>query len=432
MKKLYSSVFSICLIASLTAQPIVDEKFQYGVANGDLTTVSGGNWVQTGTLETNPIQYTAGSNLSFPGFVPAGGLVTLASTGGQDVNRTVPAYTSGSIYYSALVNVSSTQGVGDYFMHFSVSSTTTTFLGRVFVRGGTTPGTIQFGVMKNSGGATPYASQEFALNTTYAVVVEYTFVEGGTTNDSVSLFVFDASTGVPVTEPETPLISQMANTDASSIAAIALRQGVASAAPTVRVDDITFADTWSGVVALLPARLIDFQVSLDGQQRPVTRFRVDNDGSVNSFDIESSTDGSAFSRVTTIAAGDRRGVTDFSFQSPQVQNASLVYYRLRMNYRAGTSTYSKVIPVRLLQKGKLLIAPNPVSENGSFTIAVPALGDKPNRLTILSGAGQLMYRTTLAAGTRQLSLTLPTLTAGVYRVVLDNGTELQSVPLVVR
>src|SRR5207249_1747715 len=92
------------------------------------------------------------------------------------------------VYAAALVNISSAQATGDYF--FNLLNTSSTFAGRVFVKLASA-GVINFGLGKSS---TPtYSSTSFALNTTYLIVVKYTFNTGSSTDDLNSLWVLQES-----------------------------------------------------------------------------------------------------------------------------------------------------------------------------------------------------------------------------------------------
>src|SRR5262249_50821003 len=99
-----------------------------------------------------------------------------------------------------------------------------------------------FGVGKASG-SPAYSPFSYSLNTTYLIVVKYTFNTGSTTDDTASLFVNPALGG---TEPSATIsgVTDTA-TDLTAISALGLRQGTAGNMPTVKIDGIRVATSWS-------------------------------------------------------------------------------------------------------------------------------------------------------------------------------------------
>ncbi len=218
--------------------PLLDENFEYGDTPGDLTAVSGGNWVAHSGAGNGPVQYQT-SSLSFPGYGSSGigGSATFAGTGSEDVHRTFPDQTAGDVYYAALVNLSAATSTGTYFLHLSDGGTSN-FRGRFFARDSS--GTLQFG-LSSSGSTGTYSDVPFAYNTTYLVVVKFNV----TTGDS-ALYVLDTFSP---TEPDTPLLTSTGT--GYHMLAICIRQGANG--PTGIVDGIRVATTWDEVVGNPPA-----------------------------------------------------------------------------------------------------------------------------------------------------------------------------------
>jgi hypothetical protein len=214
---------------------LLNEQFDYGVSPGELLTVSSGNWLITGSSITNPIQYVT-SSLSMTNYPSngVGGGATLTTTG-QDVRRqfSSPAISSGVVYSSTLVSISSAQTNGDYFLHFSDGGTSN-FYCRVYAKDD--GGVLRFGFFPASG--TPvYSTNTYAYNTTYIVVLRYDF-----STATASLFVLSSVSG---TEPGTPTLSGVAGTPSAGLSHMGLRQGTASNAPALSVDGIRVALNWA-------------------------------------------------------------------------------------------------------------------------------------------------------------------------------------------
>jgi hypothetical protein len=204
------------------------------------------SWAITGTSVVNPIAVANNSS--------GNGNVTLATTG-QDVNRVANGSmgaTSGSVYLSADINVTSASSTGDYFLHMG-DGTSTDFFDRLYVK---STGTGTFSMALSTSSGTPAAGTYGAnLNTgtLYHIVAEYDFVAGAT-NDTATLYVNPASGSDPIVGSGTAYMAGITEgADATDITSVNLRQG--STSPVVVVDNIVLAVT-DPVVVPEPASLI--------------------------------------------------------------------------------------------------------------------------------------------------------------------------------
>lgn len=221
------------------ATRVMNENFEYTVASA----LTANGWTQSGTTTTNPISVVS-TGLSLTGYPASGGNGVAMMSTGQDVYKSFTAQASGSVYLAFLVNLSAVQATGDYFIGLSPSTLQTNYFTRLHAK--TSGAGYQIGVKKNNETATVYGSSVFDLNTTYLVVVKYTFNAASTTDDVVNVFVF-ADSNVPASEPVTAEIlnmSEATKTDASDLGFVSLRQGSGTAAPTLTIDGIRVAGTW--------------------------------------------------------------------------------------------------------------------------------------------------------------------------------------------
>lgn len=177
-----------------------------------------------------------------------GNATMLNVTGADSYKPFTQADSTGSFYCSFMINVESAQ-LGEYFLAYLPNNSTTFYSGRVMAR--MNGSDLQFGITKGAATDTTQAgiwtTAPYALNTTYLMVLKFTFVEGGTNNDQVSLFVF--SSGVPATEP-TPTVGPLTfpSGDPGNIGRVALRQGVANRSPVLNIDGIRVAKTWNNIL----------------------------------------------------------------------------------------------------------------------------------------------------------------------------------------
>lgn len=248
MKKLFTSFKLIAAIFFLSLfitnsgfGQLLTEDFSYSA--GALLTANG--WTAHSGAGSNAITVTS-PGLTYAGYIGSGiGNAVTLTTSGEDDNKVLSSsQNSGSLYMSCMVKVTSSTTTGDYFLHFIQG--TSSFYGRLFVKKDAS-GNLAFGITRGSGTAN-YTGFNYSLNTTYLIVIKYTFVTG-TTNDVADLFINPVING---TEPSPTITNNdLASTDAASIAGVALRQGTASSAPVVAVDGIRAGTSWNSVVPLI-------------------------------------------------------------------------------------------------------------------------------------------------------------------------------------
>jgi len=233
-------------ICADAAFPFV-ENFDYTAS----TTLTNNCWTAHSGGGTNPVTVSAGT-ITYPGYLSSGigNEVSLVTGTGEDINRTFTAQTSGDVYASFLVNISSATTTGDYFFHLGQTAIGTTFRGRVFVIRDAS-NNLAFGIAQST--AVPnYTTYSYALNTTYLVVLKYSIVSGAT-NDIAAIYINPAlNAAIPASGWITN--TDAAGTDLSEVWSIALRQGGSTSAPDVKLDGIRVATTWVDIVGpLAPA-----------------------------------------------------------------------------------------------------------------------------------------------------------------------------------
>ena len=127
-------ILSVLLIAGFSTnvkgQLLMEENFAYPV--GDLLTAHG--WAAHSGSGTNAITTTAAS-ISYANYQSSGiGEEITMVTSGEDVNKQFTAQTSGAVYASCLVNITSASATGDYFFHLGAATMGTYFKARLFVK----------------------------------------------------------------------------------------------------------------------------------------------------------------------------------------------------------------------------------------------------------------------------------------------------------
>ncbi|NDK57611.1 T9SS type A sorting domain-containing protein [Pontibacter fetidus] len=192
-----------------------------------------------------------------------------------------------------------------------------------------------------------------------------------------------------------------------------------------------------GDITPLPVELLSFkgkatQSGIDLEWE--TASEKDNDR----FEVERSQDGKTFSKIGEVAGAGTTSIKQNYDYTDYVSNTGTFHYRLRQIDFDGTTSYSKIVSVRLKALpggGKLAVYPNPAL--GSIvTVSVAGTGADVNGgiLQIVDMSGRQMYVHQVAAGTRQLKVQLQELglPKGMYVVNLVQGTDKQTQKLIIQ
>jgi hypothetical protein len=230
--------FSICASAQ---QKILFEEFTSPV--GTLLTALG--WSQSLTATANPLTITS-PGLTFPGMKTQGNALTIQASG-QDCYAAFTAQSTGSLYVSFLMQLSTAGSAGDYFIALSQSTAQTNYFARLYAKPSGTGFII--GITKNAEGYA-FGTTVFNFNTTYLVVVKHTFNATATNDDLESVYVF--STALPAVEPTTGEIYNYVGsnkTDPADLGIVTLRQGMGSPlAPALIIDELMISNSWSTII----------------------------------------------------------------------------------------------------------------------------------------------------------------------------------------
>jgi len=242
MKKITLLLSFIACVGFMQAQLLVNENFDYAVATPMVGT---GGWAIVGTSVVNPLTVT-GASITYPGYPTSGiGQELTVANNGQDITKPFTAQFTGDIYYSVLVNLS-TALTGDYFIHLGETGSTSIFFARIYVK--LDVDKIAFGILNATGGtySPTYTASTYDLNTTYLLVVKVNAVT------AVSSIIVNPVLG---TEPTTGWTEN--TTGGTTVPSVTLgvgeiniRQGSSTSAPTLKLDGIRVATSWSALFTL--------------------------------------------------------------------------------------------------------------------------------------------------------------------------------------
>ena len=233
MKKFYSLLFLV--VTSVSFGQILTDSFNYP----DNALLTDNGWTVHSGGTTEPIDVGASNGLTYAGYNTTVGNAARLDNNGQDVNKAFTApVTTGNVYFSFLVNVSS--AVEGYFVHLGPGGTATSpYAARVFVKPSVNAGKINFGFSNTSTASYAATPTDFDLNTTYLIIVKAEISSTG----AASMWV--KSTGVPTSEAAAGAPEHTTSgSGVTSVNAFYLRQY--NAGLVAAIDEVKVYTTWFG------------------------------------------------------------------------------------------------------------------------------------------------------------------------------------------
>ena len=241
----------IGLAHTAPAAPLIYDEFNY--ADGALLVTGAPTWVISGSATANPVQ-VGGASLVYAGLgrsESANNSVTLVSDGNtspqrEEVLQTFPDVTSGALYFSFLLNVTSapTLNTGATALVALREGTGTNVRGNVSITGGTVAGTFQLAISHwSTNFANMVKSTDLTAGTTYFVVLKTTL-----SAPSVTTLYLNPVAGA--VEPAATLTYATTNdSDYTGVAmsGIVMRQRRFAGAFTAEIDAVRVADNWADV-----------------------------------------------------------------------------------------------------------------------------------------------------------------------------------------
>ncbi len=248
MKKLY---FIITLLAfSLSGwSQLLTEPFNYTPhATSGLSAQSQAGSNPWAIINTGDSILVDATSLTYPGLAASTGNKVKYDGSGTDYYTNFTSQTSGSVYYSFILNVSSLgtlNTTGGYFTGLIQSGSTTLFGAAVWTRLSTTAGKYNVGVSTRSAAASTisWLPADLTPGTPVFIVAAYDMV-AGTGNDVARIWLNTAAIGGA--EPAADATA-VPNTDLSSVARVFLRQDNANATPFIELDELRVGVTWADV-----------------------------------------------------------------------------------------------------------------------------------------------------------------------------------------
>lgn len=245
----YSSVTKLsALVGSLLACHCAEANLLFSEAFNYSSGVDLGGQVNPGNSTAwsggNSVLAIGSGNLTYPGLQDQGGndLIYTSGTASSTTYNTYSAVTSGSVYFSFLIDATTLPTANNYLMALNPGTTTPGGSGDALSLYVGASGTgYKIGVRTTGGGTgAAYAPEVLALNSSYFIVAELTL---GSPN-AVSLF-FDPTPGG--SQPGTPDSTQTSSTAIASVDDIGFKAQSSAAAGDFAIDNLLIGTAWADV-----------------------------------------------------------------------------------------------------------------------------------------------------------------------------------------
>ena len=170
----------------------------------------------------------------------------------------------------------------------------------------------------------------------------------------------------------------------------------------------------------LPVHLISFSGNRDKVISALQWTTADEDKG-DKFDVERSTDGLHFDRITTVAGN---GGTGHTYKLSDTSAEPVLDYRIKITGIAGNSFYSRIIMLKdnNSRNNYIRLMNNPVTGNIPLQVAVEKTATLKLVLIDPSGKELLHQAMVIQTGINQLTITIPPgCSSGMYILRAETG-----------
>ncbi len=161
---------------------------------------------------------------------------------------------------------------------------------------------------------------------------------------------------------------------------------------------------------------------------------TNEDVNVASYEVERSDNGVSFTKVATIAPKNNGAISNaytLLDNLSSVQNAGIVYYRIKQIDKDGRLTYSDIRSVRISSNGIAIgVYPNPVKNTANLTLDLTE--DANVIVNVLDIAGKEVKRININAvkGLNVKPINMTSFASGSYLIKVQAGTEVKTLSVV--
>lgn len=172
-------------------------------------------------------------------------------------------------------------------------------------------------------------------------------------------------------------------------------------------------------LALLATKIADFAAYKDGKNAKLS-WQINHSVDYASFEIQRSTDAASFTTIGTLTADQNPGAISFNQTDFNIP-AGLVYYRIKIIEKDGSSFYTKVVTVNNKLNESFIVSPNPATDH--IMISHTSSSSVSVNIKITDAAGKVVKavsKQTIATGNK-LRIPLENFAAGTYYVEIEGA-----------
>lgn len=282
MRKYFFLLLMLAGFYSAKAQQLFFEPFNYTPDPVlGLSVQSGGVWLKVNTGDSILVE---SGNLSYTGLATSTGNKIKFDNAGTDYYSIFTSQTSGTVYFSFVLNVSSLgtlNTTGGYFANLMQAGSTSVFGACVWTRLSTTAGKYNIGISTRSNSAVTWLATDFDPGVSYFVVSAYVF-NGGSNDDVAKIWL--NTTAIGGAEPAEDAVAA-AGSDMTSVERFLLRQANTTGTPFIEMDEIRVGTTWASVT---PSGAVTPSLSISSPLPAFGNVCINTTAGPNSFTITGS------------------------------------------------------------------------------------------------------------------------------------------------
>lgn len=184
--------------------------------------------------------------------------------------------------------------------------------------------------------------------------------------------------------------------------------------------------------SVLPVQLISFQGNVNSKNKVSLQWRIENNSTVDQFEVQRSHDGREFKTVGIVFASEKADTEDYMFYET-ISSFEKVMYRLKMIDKNNAISYSKTLAfqTKTVTANTIKIFNNPVADQLTFTYTASASRTIDIKVYDMSGRVLMSNKINSLEGNNMISLPLAsTFKPGMYLVDVNNGSDIQTAKFV--
>src|SRR6185436_16915835 len=178
----------------------------------------------------------------------------------------------------------------------------------------------------------------------------------------------------------------------------------------------------------LPIRLSNFQGNINNNNRVTLQWKVENNETIDQFEVQKSFDGKEFKTIGLVFASEKSNTEDYMFYET-VNSFEKIMYRLKIIGKTNEVSYSRILAFqnKITTNNNLKIIGNPV--NDQLTLNYTASADKMIDIRIYDMTGRMVMSNKMNSfkGENMISFALtPTMIPNMYTVEVNDGKDIQT------